>query len=217
MFLPSATSRHIGGEIHGTLINTESRNTVVNQARFETNIRMKGGFCFSFLKFKQSKMYPDVHYFSLANLDVSTTVTASYSSDIYNYGPLSGSVSAFTIPGILDVGRIAQFDLGVEFAASGTLNATLGLYSEIRPDTSVSSNVSTEVPLQLNPCPYLSLAPDIRVFKDVIDLTTGIEVKSHVIKAFSADLNFAYTSSSGITFTKPDTATCPTEPGLPAL
>lgn len=219
----------IGGEIHGTLIDTESLKIVVDQASFESNIRIKGGFRFNFLKFKPSKMYLDVDYSGLVNVNVSTTVSASFSSDIYNYEPLSASVSAFTIPGILDVGPIAQFGLGVEFAASGTVDASLGLRSEIvngqvhldllesdksstsgwKPETSVSSDISAEVSLQLNPYVDLNLALGIKVFKGVIDLTTGFDVKPQIINAFSADLNFAYASDSGITFTKPDTATCP--------
>lgn len=219
----------IGGEIHGTLVDTENLKIVVDTAKFESNIRIKGGFRFNFLKFKPSKMYLDVDYSGLMNLNVSTTVAASFSSDIYNYEPLSASVSAFSIPGILDVGPIAQFGLGVEFAASGTVDATLGLHSEIvngqvhldllnsnksstsgwKPATTVSSDVSAEVSLQLNPYLNLNLALGIRVFKGAIDLTTGFEVKPQIINAFSADLDFAYASSSGITFTKPDTATCP--------
>ncbi|KAJ5059932.1 hypothetical protein PSV09DRAFT_2373404 [Bipolaris maydis] len=219
----------IGGEINGTLIDTENLKIVVDQAKFQSNIRIKGGFRFNFLKFKPSKMYLDVDYSGLVNLNVSTSVTASYSSNIYNYEPLSASVSAFSIPGILDVGPIAQFGLGVEFAASGTVNASLGVHSEIingqvhlnlldtnktstsgwKPETSVSSDVNAEVSLQLNPYLDLNLALGIRVFKGVIDLTTGIDVKPQIINAFSADLSFAYASSSGVTFTKPDTATCP--------
>ncbi|EMD66879.1 hypothetical protein COCSADRAFT_82403 [Bipolaris sorokiniana ND90Pr] len=217
------------GEINGTLIDTGNLKIVVDQAKFESNIRIKGGFRFNFLKFKSSKMYLDIDYSGLVNLNVSTTVAASFSSDMYKYQPLSASVSAFSIPGILDVGPIAKFGLGVEFAASGTVDASLGLHSEIvngqvhldlldsnktsssgwKPETSVSSDVSAEVSLQLNPYLDLNLALGIRVFKGVIDLTTGVEVKPQIINAFSADLNFAYASSSGITFTKPDTATCP--------
>ncbi|EUC27902.1 hypothetical protein COCCADRAFT_110527 [Bipolaris zeicola 26-R-13] len=219
----------IGGEIHGTIIDTENLKIVVDTARFDSNIRVKGGFRFNFLKFKPSKMYLDVDYSGSVNLNVSTTVAASFSSDLYNYQPLSASVSAFSIPGILDVGPIAQFGLGVEFAASGTVDATLGLHTEIvsgqvhldlldsdkssssgwKPETTVSSNVNAEVSLQLNPYLDLNLALGIRVFKGAIDLSTGFEVKPQIINAFSADLDFAYASSSGVTFTKPDTATCP--------
>ncbi|KAL6414192.1 hypothetical protein AUP68_00710 [Ilyonectria robusta] len=219
----------VSGEIHGTLIDTESLKIVIDQANFESNIRIKGGFRFNFLKFKPSKMYLDVDYSGLVNVNVSAAVSASYSSDIFNYQPLSASVSAFTIPGILDVGPIAEFGLGVEFAASGNVDASLGLHSEIlngqvhldlldsdksstsgwKPETSVSSDVSAEVSLQLNPYLDLNLALGIRVFKGAIDLTSGFEVKPQIINAFSADLDFAYTSESGVTFTKPDTATCP--------
>ncbi|EUC41202.1 hypothetical protein COCMIDRAFT_40603 [Bipolaris oryzae ATCC 44560] len=219
----------IGGEINGTLVDTKNLKIVVDKAKYESNIRIKGGFRFNFLKFKPSKMYLDVDYSGLVNLNISTTVAASFSSKLYNYEPLSASVSAFSIPGILDVGPIAQFALGVEFAASGTVNATLGLQSEIvngqvhldlldsnksstsgwKPKTTVSSDVSAEVSLQLNPYLDLNLALGIRVFKGVIDLTTGFEVKPQVINAFSADLDFAYASTSGITFTKPAAATCP--------
>lgn len=222
-------SASVGGEIHGTIVDTENLKIVVDEARFESNIRLKGGFRFNFLKFRPSKMYLDVDYNGLVNVNVSSHVSASYSTDLYNYTPLSASVSAFTIPGILDVGPIAEFGVGVEFAASGTVDATLGLRSEIsngqvhldllnsdqstssgwKPETTVSSDVSAEVTLQLNPYIDLNLALGVKVFKGIIDLTAGVETKPQIINAFSADLNFAYTSASGVSFTYPEAATCP--------
>ncbi|KAH7347708.1 hypothetical protein B0T11DRAFT_322375 [Plectosphaerella cucumerina] len=222
-------SASVGGEISGTVIDTENLKIVLDEARFESNIRLKGGFRFNFLKFKPSKMYIDVDYSGLVNLNVSAHVAASFSSDLYNYTPLSASVSAFTIPGILDVGPIAEFGVGIEFAAEGSLDASLGLHSEIAngqvhldlldsgkttssgwtPETTVASDVSAEVSLQLNPYLDLNLALGVKVFKGAIDLTAGVEVKPQVINAFSADLNFAYASESGVTFTHPDAATCP--------
>ncbi|KAH6695796.1 hypothetical protein F5X68DRAFT_164172 [Plectosphaerella plurivora] len=222
-------SASVSGEISGTVVDTENLKIVLDEARFESNIRLKGGFRFNFLKFKPSKMYLDVDYSGLVNVNVSTHVAASFSSDLYNYTPLSASVSAFTIPGILDVGPIAEFGVGIEFAAEGSVDASLALHSEITngqvhldlldsskttstgwtPETTVASDVSAEVSLQLNPYLDLNLALGVKVFKGVIDLTAGIEAKPQIINAFSADLNFAYTSSSGVTFTSPEAATCP--------
>ncbi|KAM0324865.1 hypothetical protein ACHAQA_007831 [Verticillium albo-atrum] len=219
----------VSHEISGTLIDTESLKIIVDEAKFESNVHIAGSFRFNFLKFKPSRMYVDVDYSGLVALNLTTHVGASYSTDVYNYEPFSASVSAFSIPGILDVGPIASFGLGVEFAAEGTLDATLGLHSQIAnghvhldlldadksttsgwaPETSVSTDVSAEVSLQLNPYLDLNLAMGVRVFKGLIDLTTGIDVKPQVINAFSADVNFEYATESGFALTFPEAATCP--------
>jgi hypothetical protein len=202
---------------------------VLDQVLVESDLHIKGQFGFNFLKFKASKATIDIDYYGATNLNVSTSVNAAFSSDIYNYSPFTASVSAFSIPGILDVGPIAAFTVGIEFAASGTVDATLGLKSEIangqvhldlldsssssssgwKPVTTVSSDVAAEVSLQLNPYLDLNLALGVKVFKNAIDLTAGFDVKPQIINAFSADLDFAYASKSGVVFNKPDGATCP--------
>ncbi|KAM0278792.1 hypothetical protein ACHAQH_004983 [Verticillium albo-atrum] len=219
----------VSTELSGKLIDTENLKIAIDEAHFESNIHIAGSFSFNFLKFKPSKMTMDVDYSGLVGLNLSTHVGASYSTDVYNFEPFAASVSAFSIPGILDVGPIASFGLGVEFAAEGSLDATLGLHSEIpsgkvhldlvdsdksttsgwEPVTSVSTDVSAEVSLQLNPYLDLNLAMGIRAFKGAIDLTAGVDVKPQVINAFSADLNFEYTSQSGFAFTHPKDVTCP--------
>ncbi|KAH7304281.1 hypothetical protein B0I35DRAFT_339433, partial [Stachybotrys elegans] len=216
-------------DLSGTIVNQTNLKINLDQAAIESQLRIQGQFGFNFLKFKPSQATIDVGFSGATNVNMSASVQGAYSTSVFNYTPFSASVSAFSIPGILDVGPVAQFSVGVEFGVSGELDAALAVRSEIpessvhldllnsdsssssgwEPTSSVSSDVDAQVSLQINPFVDLVLAVGVKVFQNAIDLTAGFEAKPQVINAFSAGLDFAYTSESGVTFTKPDGVTCP--------
>ncbi|RBQ75740.1 hypothetical protein VDGD_09846 [Verticillium dahliae] len=216
-------------DIAGTLANLPDLKINIDEARFESKVQIAGSFGFNFLDLKASSMSLDIDYSSLIALNLSAHVGAAYSTDVFDFEPFTASISAFSIPGILDVGPIVSFGIGVEFAAEGTVDASLGLHSEIpagkihlnlansdksstsgwEPVTTMSSDLNAEVSLQLNPYLDLNLAVGVQAFKRAIDLTAGVDLKPQVVNAWSADANFEYTSKSGIALARPEGVTCP--------
>jgi hypothetical protein len=51
----------------------------------------------------------------------------AYDNDVYTYTPASVSVSAFSMPGIVDVGLILEFSLGVEVMVSEEVDISADL------------------------------------------------------------------------------------------
>ncbi|CRK40741.1 hypothetical protein BN1708_008325 [Verticillium longisporum] len=216
-------------DIAGTLADLPDLRINIDEARFESKVQIAGSFGFNFLDLKASSMSLDIDYSSLIALNLSAHVGAAYSTDVFDFEPFTASISAFSIPGILDVGPIVSFGIGVEFAAEGTVDASLGLHSKIpagkihlnlansdksstsgwEPVTTMSSDLSAEVSLQLNPYLDLNLAVGVQAFKRAIDLTAGVDLKPQVVNAWSADANFEYTSKSGIALARPEGVTCP--------
>ncbi|KAH7132748.1 hypothetical protein EDB81DRAFT_904703 [Dactylonectria macrodidyma] len=222
-------SASVSVDLAAPLLETDNFKLAVDQAMFQSNIRIKGSFRFNFLKFKPSRATLDVDYSGSVSLNMSATVKAAYDSELLNIKPQSFSVSPFTIPGIIDVGPRAEFGVGVEFGASGSLTAGVGVHSEIangqthfdlldsaqttssgwKPKTSVSSNINAQVSLQVNPYIDLILAMGVNLFNGALDLSAGLEAKPTIVNVFSASLDLAFTSQSGITFTQPAPDTCP--------
>lgn len=222
-------SASVSADLSGaTLIKTDPLTIVANEAKLESTIKLNGHVHYNFLKFKLEEFYIDVDYSSLLNLNVSAKVHAEYSTDLYNYTPLSASVSAFTIPGVIDVGPMIEFGLGIEFAASGTVEASVDLQSQLTnsnvhldfldagkttasgwtPTNTVGTHVSAEVDLQINPYADLKLAMGVNLFSGLLDLSAGIEAKPTIVNAFSVDVDFTYQSSTGVNFTQPTGTTC---------
>ncbi|KAF6824182.1 isoamyl alcohol [Colletotrichum musicola] len=229
----ATTKRDLSGTISAdlsgsTLIATDPLTIVANEAKLESTITLAGHVHYNFWKFKVDEFYIDVDYSSALNLNVSATVNAEYSTDVYNYNPLSVSVSAFTIPGIIDVGPMVDFGLGIEFAAAGSVKASVDVVSTIpeatvhldfldsskttangwKPQTNVTTDLSAQVELQLNPFADLTVALGVKLFSGLLDMSAGIEAKPQIVNAFAVNLDFTYQSSSGVTFTKPAADTC---------
>ncbi|KAF9874297.1 isoamyl alcohol [Colletotrichum karsti] len=221
-------SGSINADLSGsTLISTDSLTIVANEAKLESTVTLAGHVHYNFWKFKVDEFYIDVDYSSALNLNISAAANINYSTDLYNYNPLSVSVSAFSIPGIIDVGPMVDFGLGIEFAASGSVKASVDVVSTIpeatvhldfldqakttatgwKPQTNVTTDLSAQVELQLNPYADLKVALGVKLFSGLLDMSAGIEAKPEIVNAFAASVDFTYTSASGVTFTKP-TDTC---------
>ncbi|OLN85848.1 hypothetical protein CCHL11_09934 [Colletotrichum chlorophyti] len=229
----ATTKRDLSGSITAdlsgiTLIKTDPLTIDVNEAKLESTVTLSGHVHYSFLKFRVDEFYVDLDYSSALNLNVSAAVHAEYSTDVYNYNPLSVSVSAFTIPGIISVGPMVDFAVGIEFAASGTVTASVDVLTTIadanvhldfldasktsatgwKPQTNVTTDISAEVELQLNPFADLTVALGVNLFNGLLDLSAGVEAKPQIVNAFAVDLDFTYQSGSGVSFTKPTGDTC---------
>ncbi|OHE98582.1 hypothetical protein CORC01_06033 [Colletotrichum orchidophilum] len=219
----------ISADLSGsTLVATDPLTIVANEAKLESTVTLAGHVHYNFWKFKVDEFYIDVEYSSALNLNISAEVNAKYSTDLYNYNPLSVSVSAFTIPGIIDVGPMVNFGLGIELAASGVVKASVDVVSTIadsqvhldfldsaktsttgwKPQTNVTTDINAQVELQLNPFADLSVALGVKLFNGLLDMSAGVEAKPQVINAFAVDVDFNYTSASGIIFAKPTGDQC---------
>ncbi|KAL0940080.1 isoamyl alcohol [Colletotrichum truncatum] len=229
----ATTKRDLSGTISAdlsgsTLIATDPLTIVANEAKFESTINLSGHVHYNFWKFKVDELYIDFDYSSALNLNISSIVNAEYSTDVYNYNPLSVSVSAFSIPGIIDVGPMVDFGLGIEFAASGSVKASVDVVSTIpeatvhldfldktktvasgwEAQTNVSTDISAQVELQLNPFADLTVALGVNLFSGLLDMSAGVEAKPQIVNAFAVNVDFTYQSSSGVVFTKPSAEQC---------
>ncbi|TEA21455.1 hypothetical protein C8034_v004350 [Colletotrichum sidae] len=229
----ATTKRDLSGTISAdlsatTFVATDALTIVAEEATLDSTVSLSGHVHYDFWKFRVDEFYIDVEYSSALNLNISAAVNAQYSTDLYNYNPLSVSVSAFTIPGIIDVGPMIDFGLGIEFAAAGSVKASVDVFSTIpeakvhldfldsaetsatgwKPQTNVSTHVNAEVELQLNPFADLTVALGVKLFSGLLDMSAGIEARPQIVNAFAVDVDFGYQSSTGIVFTKPSTETC---------
>ncbi|KAF4458209.1 isoamyl alcohol [Fusarium albosuccineum] len=215
-------------DLAGTLADTEYFKLAAEQALFKSAIRLQGRLDLDILAGKANAVELDVDYSAQVNLNLSATVTGDYSTDLFNYKPLDVSVSAFSIPGIIDVGPRAEFGLGIEFGASGTVQVTLDVDGGIEsgkvhldlldsektttsgwtPSFDVVSDIDALFTLQLNPFIELTLAVGIQAFGGILDLSAGFDVQPKIINAFSANADFSLDSSSGITFNPPAEGQC---------
>ena len=83
------------------------------------------------MKFKLTKLYIDLDLSLAAATNIKVAAGAAYDNDVYTSTPALVSVSAFSIPGILDVGPILEFSLGVEVMVSGEVDISTDLSATI--------------------------------------------------------------------------------------
>lgn len=221
-------SATISADLAGTLVNTDYLTLVAEQALFESIIRLKGRLDLDVMAREAKAVELDIDYSALVNLNFSSSVAGEFSTQLLDYNPLAFSVSAFSIPGVIDVGPIAGFSLGIEFGAGGALNATLNVAGGIEsgkvhldlldstktatsgwtPSAEVASDVDALVTLQLNPFIELTLAVGIKAFNGILDLSAGFDVQPKIINAFSVNGDVALSSASGIKLNPPATGEC---------
>ncbi|KIL84022.1 hypothetical protein FAVG1_12717 [Fusarium avenaceum] len=221
-------SATISADLAGTLVNTDYLTLVAEQALFESIIRLKGRLDLDIMAREAKAVELDIDYSALVNLNFSASVAGEFSTQLLDYNPLAFSVSAFSIPGVIDVGPIAGFSLGIEFGAGGALNATLNVAGGIEggkvhldlldstktatsgwtPSVEVASDVDSLVTLQLNPFIELTLAVGIKAFNGILDLSAGFDVQPKIINAFSVNGDVALSSASGIKLNPPATGEC---------
>lgn len=80
---------------------------------------MSGHAHYSWLEFRFTDFFVDMDLSLLAGVNVALAAGAAFSNEVYSYSPASSVVSAFTIPGILDIGPSLSLTLGVETFVSG--------------------------------------------------------------------------------------------------
>ncbi|KAK2043401.1 hypothetical protein LZ31DRAFT_621649 [Colletotrichum somersetense] len=229
----ATTKRDLSGTITAdlsgsTLIATAPLTIVANEARLENTVSLSGHVHYNLAKLEVNEFYIDLDYSSALALNVSAAVKGNFTSKLYSYNPLSVSVSAFSIPGVIDVGPMVDFGLGIDFAASGSVNASVDVTTTIseanvhldfldsnrtsstgwNPQTNVNTDVDAQVQLQLNPFADLTVGLGVKLFKGLLDMSAGLRSKPTVINAFSVDVDFSYNRESGVTFAKPTGDRC---------
>ncbi|TLD21325.1 hypothetical protein PspLS_09241 [Pyricularia sp. CBS 133598] len=202
-------------------------------AKFTGSVGFSGSLDFDFLTGKLKQMTGDMNYNSVLALNLSAALTAKDSqSTMHQFAPVEAKVATFSIPGILDVGPILTFGLGVEFGAKGEIKVATGMRSEIKdstvhidfldakkstvtgwkPVTSISaSKFSADVSLQINPFATLNVAMGVRAFGKLVDLTANVETKPTLVNSFNAhdEASASFSSTTGITFASPKGKKCP--------
>jgi hypothetical protein len=73
----------------------------------------------------------DVDLSVTAATNIKVEAGAAYDNDLYTYMPAPVSISAFSIPGILDVGPILEYSLKVEVMVSGEVDISADLSGTI--------------------------------------------------------------------------------------
>ncbi|KDN69063.1 hypothetical protein CSUB01_10057 [Colletotrichum sublineola] len=229
----ATTKRDLSGTISAdlsgsTLIATDPLTIVANEARLESTVSLAGHVHYNVAKFEVGEFYIDLDYSSALALNVSAAVKGKFVTKLYEYNPLSVSVSAFSIPGIIDVGPMVDFGLGIEFGANGSVNASVGVVTSVSEanvhldfldanktsttgwelQTSVTTDIDAQVQLQLNPFAALTVALGVKLFKGFLDMSAGVRPKASVINVFSVDVDFTYNSESGATFARPTEDQC---------
>ncbi|KAJ0160687.1 hypothetical protein CTA2_7535 [Colletotrichum tanaceti] len=225
----SGRSRSQTADLSGsTLISTEALSIVARAAKLESAVSLAGHAHYDLLRFELVEFYVDLDYSAALHLNVSTAVKSHANTGLYSYSPLTLSISALRIPGILDVGPSVGFALGVEFATTGAVKASVDFVSSIRganvhldfldgnktsatgwrPETSVDAEIDAKVQLQLNPYAVLSVGVDVNLLNGMIDVSAGVKAKPSLVNAFAVDLKFSYVSETGVTLAKPAPDQC---------
>ncbi|KAK1991884.1 hypothetical protein LX36DRAFT_734139 [Colletotrichum falcatum] len=218
--LSGAVSADLSG---ATLIATDPLTIVADEARAESTVSLSGHVHYSVARLQVTEFYVDLDYSSVLALNVSAAVKGNFTSKLYRYDPLSVSVSAFSIPGIIDVGPMVEFGLGIDLAAAGSVNASVDVTTTIsgasvhldlldakmtsstgwNPQTSVTTDLDAQVELQLNPFADLTVALGVKLFKGLLDMSAGLRAKPTVVNAFFVDVDLEFKTGGGVTFAKP--------------
>ncbi|KAH7007504.1 hypothetical protein EDB80DRAFT_842923 [Ilyonectria destructans] len=221
-------SATISADLAGTLVDTSNLTLVARQALFESTIRLNGRLDFDIEASEAKAVELDIDYSTLVNLNLSAFVEGEIPTDLLNLNPIAVPVSAFSIPGIIDVGPIAEFSLGIEFGAGGTLNVTLDAAGGIEsgkvhldlldsaktatsgwtPSFKIASDIDALVSIQLNPFIELTLSVGIKAFSGILDISAGFDVQPKIINQFSVDGDVTFDSASGIKLNPPVAGEC---------
>ncbi|TLS20896.1 uncharacterized protein PpBr36_10779 [Pyricularia pennisetigena] len=221
-------------DLSGTdIVSKGPLSLTADVAKYTGNVGFSGSLDFNFLTGKLNKMTADMSYNSVLALNLTAALTAKDSqSAMYQFAPVEAKVAPFSIPGILDMGPILTFGLGVEFGAKGQVKVATGMRSEIKdgtvhidfvdgkkssaagwkPVTSMSATkFSADVSMQINPFATLNVAMGVRAFGKLVDLTAAVETKPVLVNSFNAhdEAEASFSSTTGITFTSPKDKKCP--------
>ncbi|TLS27229.1 hypothetical protein PpBr36_05509 [Pyricularia pennisetigena] len=206
-----------------TLADRQGLYLHAERALFTSTLQLDGHLHYNLeeLELDEFTMRVEVDYD--LDLNVTANIDGRLGLDVIGYSPLSASISAVTIPGIIDIGPIASFSIGVELAAQGPVNTTAGYRSTVEgavatlnlldedgstasgwsPETSGSANVSTQVALQINPFAELSVGFGVDVFEGTLELTAGISARPTLVNAFVIGSDFSLGGETGVELTGP--------------
>ncbi|KAI6381329.1 hypothetical protein MCOR25_001261 [Pyricularia grisea] len=209
------------------LVDQGPFSVTADVAKYTGDISISGSLSFNFLKLKLSSMSVDLDYNSALALNLTTAVKASKdTTQSLKFEPLDATVSAFSIPGILDVGPLLSFGLGVELSASGTVTVKTGILTTFtdskvhldfidaksstatgwKPVTTMDNTFSVDASLQVNPYAELTVGMGVKAFAGLVDLTASVDTKPTLVNSFNAhaEVTSTYKSDTGsITFSAP--------------
>ncbi|KAH7381060.1 hypothetical protein BKA64DRAFT_685577 [Cadophora sp. MPI-SDFR-AT-0126] len=221
------------GDFPGNLILNDdplkkSLSISVNEPKLGGNIAVSGHLHFSWLKLKATSFYVDVDLGLSASANVKVSAGLSYDNDVYTFSPASITVSAFSIPGILDVGPALAFTMGVEVAASGTVEISADLSATISngkahidfldskntvtsgwdPVYTHAVNVSAAVEAQVNPFVELTAEMAVSFLGGLLDLSSGVRARPTLINVFSLNAQFNIDNANNVTIPASTDETC---------
>lgn len=209
-----------------TLADTEGLYLRADRASFTSTVELEGHVHYNMGAMELEEFKIQLHVEYDLDLNVTANINSRLGLDVISWSPLSASISAISIPGIIDIGPRATFSIGVELAAEGPVNVTTGYHSTLEgataildlldengtkaegwePQTSGSAEVSTQVALQINPYADLSVAFGINVFEGALDLSAGIAARPTLVNAFVIGSDFEFDSETGLELSGPE---CP--------
>ncbi|KAK0117527.1 hypothetical protein ONS95_011867 [Cadophora gregata] len=221
------------GDFPGNLnLNTDplkkTLSVSVHEPKLGGSLAVSGHIHFSWLKLKATSFYVDVDLGLSASANVKVAATASYGSEVYSFSPTGITIAAFSIPGILDVGPALAFKMGVEVAASGTVEISADLSATITngkahidfldskntvtsgwdPVYTHAVNVSAAIEAQVNPFVELTAEMAVNFLGGVLDLSSGIRAKPTLINVFSLQAQFNIDNANNVTIPASTDETC---------
>ncbi|KAE9371250.1 hypothetical protein N431DRAFT_467441 [Stipitochalara longipes BDJ] len=208
-------------------VTSEALSITVSDASLSGAFDLSGHVKYSFLEFKFTKAYLDVDLSVATAANIEVAATASY-DQVWSYSPVDLSISAFSIAGILDVGPILSFQLGVEAAASGTVDISSDLTFTLSegiahldlldssntvtsgwtPAFTQQTNISAAIEAQVNP--YVSVTAEIGIsfLGGLLDLSAGINAKPELLNVFDINGQFDISNDLNIIFPVSTEDTC---------
>ncbi|KAL5315328.1 hypothetical protein ACEPPN_016195 [Leptodophora sp. 'Broadleaf-Isolate-01'] len=234
---PASTKRQITqtwfADMPGNLVLNDdplkkSLSISVNEPKLGGDLSVSGHLHFSWLKLKPTSFYVDVDLGLSASANVKVSAGLSYDNDVYTFSPASLTISAFSIPGILDVGPALAFTMGVEVAASGTVEISADLSATISnghahidfldskntvtsgwdPVYTHAVNVSAAVEAQVNPFVELTAEMAVSFLGGLLDLSSGIKARPTLINVFSLQAQFNIDNANNVTIPASTDETC---------
>ncbi|KAH7323501.1 hypothetical protein BKA65DRAFT_567242 [Rhexocercosporidium sp. MPI-PUGE-AT-0058] len=200
----------------------------VNEPKLGGDLSVSGHLHFSWLKLKPTEFFVDVDLGVTAAANVKVSASLSSGNDVYSFSPASLTVSAFSIPGILDVGPALAFKMGVEVSASGTVEMSADLTATIsnghahidfldskntvttgwEPVFTHAVNISAAVEAQVNPFVELTAEMAVKFLGGLLDLSSGIKAKPSLINVFSLQAQFNIDNANNVTIPAATDLTC---------
>ncbi|KAH8591208.1 hypothetical protein B0O99DRAFT_663765 [Bisporella sp. PMI_857] len=221
------------GDFPGTLSLSDSPTTTKLSISVESpslggSLAVSGHLHYSWFHLKPTSFYVDIDLSLSASANVKVVAGLAYDNDVYTFSPASVSVSAFSIPGILDVGPRLEFSLGVEVAVSGEVDISADLSATIadgnihldlldsdktttsgwKPVYTHETNISATIEAQVNPFVALTAAIGVDFLSGLLDLSAGVTAKPTLINVFTVNGEFDISNTANVTLPAPTETTC---------